>query len=355
MRSVLFEIPLSQTVSMGPMGAVPVFGVGLVLLGWLLLGAAWWFVQSRRAPEAPSDSSTWVVWAIVAGLIVAAPIKKSLPVYGFGSLLFLSYVGSSAFGAWRLRRQGLPGEIAWDVAIWIFVAGLLGGRLFYVIQYRATMFAGVKSLGEVVQKIVSLPEGGLVLYGGLLLAPVGYWLFCRRRGLAALPLADLLIPSVLIGLMFGRVGCLMHGCCYGDYSELPWSIEFPRDSAPYLTQVFRGCLPDDMSAPRSLPLHPTQIYDALNALAIALLCWLAYPYRRRDGEITAMAALLYPINRIAIEFLRWDEAGQFGTRFTISQWVSAGLIAVATLVLLRLSRLPPRLRPLVTPGYSSPT
>ncbi|MFN5529549.1 MAG: hypothetical protein ACK5F7_03155, partial [Planctomycetaceae bacterium] len=60
-------------------------------------------------------------------------------------------------------------------------------------------------------------------------------------------------------------------------------------------------------------------------------------------------------NRIAIEFLRWDEAGQFGTRFTISQWVSAGLIAVATLVLLRLSRLPPHLRPLVTPGYSSPT
>jgi phosphatidylglycerol:prolipoprotein diacylglycerol transferase len=213
----------------------------------------------------------------------------------------------------------------------------------------------VKSLGEVVQKIVSLPEGGLVLYGGLLLAPVGYWLFCRRRGLAALPLADLLIPSVLIGLMFGRLGCLMHGCCYGDFSELPWAIEFPRDSAPYLTQVFRGFLPDDMSAPRSLPLHPTQIYDALNALAIALLCWLVYPYRRRDGEITAMAALLYPINRIAIEFLRWDEAGQFGTRFTISQWVSAGLIAVATLALLRLSRLPPLLRPLVTPGYSSPT
>jgi phosphatidylglycerol:prolipoprotein diacylglycerol transferase len=184
---------------------------------------------------------------------------------------------------------------------------------------------------------------------------VGYWLFCRRRGLAALPLADLLIPSVLIGLMFGRLGCLMHGCCYGDFSELPWAIEFPRDSAPYLTQVFRGFLPDDMSAPRSLPLHPTQIYDALNALAIALLCWLVYPYRRRDGEITAMAALLYPINRIAIEFLRWDEAGQFGTRFTISQWVSAGLIAVATLALLRLSRLPPLLRPLVTPGYSSPT
>jgi len=348
MRSVLFEIPLTQTVSLGPVGAVPVFGVGLVLLGWLLLGGAWWWLQSRRAPGGPADSSTWVVWVIVAGLIVAAPLKQSLPVYGFGTLLFLSYVASSAFGAWRLRRQGLPGEIAWDVAIWIFVAGLLGGRLFYVLQYRETMFAGVRSLAGLLQKVVSLPEGGLVLYGGLLFAPLGYWLFCRRRGLAPLPLADLLMPSVFIGLMFGRLGCLMHGCCYGDFCELPWAIEFPRESAPYLTQVYRGYLPDDMSAPHSLPLHPTQAYDALNALAIALLCWLVYPRRRRDGEITAMAALIYPINRIAIEFLRWDEAGQFGTRFTISQWVSAGLIVAATLVLVWLSRRPPKRRPLVS-------
>ncbi|MCY2968191.1 MAG: prolipoprotein diacylglyceryl transferase [Planctomycetota bacterium] len=347
MRSVLFDIPLRGSVELGPLGSVPIFGFGLVLLVWLLLGLGWGWIQYRRSQRGEFDSSTLVVWVIIAGVIVWAPSKESLPIYGFGTMLFLAYVAASSLGSLRLKQRGIPGEYAWDAAIWIFVTGLIGGRLFYVVQYHKKMFANVNSLTEWVLKVVNLPDGGLVFYGGVLMAPVFFWLFCRKKGLHALPMADLLIPMVFVGMLFGRIGCLMHGCCYGDYCELPWAITFPPESAPYSEQVVRGFLPDDRSALRSLPLHPTQIYDAVSSLAIACVTWAFHAYRRRDGEVVAMAAILYSINRFTIELLRWDESGKFGTRFTISQWVSFGLLAAGVGFLVYLKSQPAQRLPLV--------
>ncbi|MFN9375035.1 MAG: prolipoprotein diacylglyceryl transferase [Planctomycetaceae bacterium] len=347
MRSILFEIPLRGRISLGPLGDVPVFGFGLLLVLWALAGAGyWWFRQRKATQEAPADNGNWIFWAIVAGLIVYAPAKESIPIYGFGSMLFLSYLSSAGLGSWRLRRRGLPGEIAWDAAIWVFLSGLFGGRLFYILQYRDRFFEPGVPFGSSLLRMFNLPDGGLVLYGGLLFAPLAFWAFARWKGLRALPLADLLIPSVFIGLMFGRLGCLMHGCCFGDYCELPWAVTFPPDSAPYMTQVARGYLPPDLSSAHSLPLHPTQLYDAFNALAICLLLLAFWPYRQRDGEVLALGWVLYPINRFLIELLRWDELGQFGTRFTISQWGSGVILLAGIAFWLWLQRRPAMHAPL---------
>ncbi|RPI87352.1 MAG: prolipoprotein diacylglyceryl transferase, partial [Planctomycetaceae bacterium] len=196
-------------------------------------------------------------------------------------------------------------------------------------------------------RLVNLTQGGLVLYGGLLFAPVAYWLFCRRKGLNPLALADIFITSVFLGLLFGRLGCLLHGCCYGDYCELPWAVTFPRDSAPYNIQVIRGYLAHDGSAVHSLPLHPTQLYDAFSALAIALVTWAYYPFRRSDGEVVAAAAILYSINRFLVELLRWDEPGQWGTNLTISQIGSLVIFPLAIACLAWIEYQPPRRLPLV--------
>jgi len=347
MRSILFEIPLRARVSLGPLGDVPVFGFGLLLVLWALAGGAWWWFRQRPSTaEAPTDNGNWIFWAIVAGLIVYAPAKESIPIYGFGTMLFLSYLSSAGLGSWRLRQRGLPGEIAWDAAIWIFLSGLFGGRLFYILQYRDRFFEPGVPFGSSLLRMLNLPDGGLVLYGGLIFAPLAFWLFARWKGLRALPLADLLIPSVFIGLMFGRLGCLMHGCCFGDYCELPWAVTFPPESAPYLTQVARGYLPPDLSSVHSLPLHPTQLYDAFNALAICLLLLAFWPYRQRDGEVLALGWVLYPINRFVIELLRWDEPGQFGTRFTISQWGSGVILLAGIAFWLWLQRRPATHAPL---------
>jgi phosphatidylglycerol:prolipoprotein diacylglycerol transferase len=148
--------------------------------------------------------------------------------------------------------------------------------------------------------------------------------------------------------MFGRLGCLLNGCCFGDVCSLPWSITFPPESVPFEALVRRGLLDD--SAVRSLPLHPAQLYDSLSGLLLALLTWAYYPYRRRTGEVLAMGWIAYPINRFMIEFLRADEAGQFGTSLTIAQWVSLVLFASGVVFYLTLRYWSSGIEPIAAQG-----
>jgi phosphatidylglycerol:prolipoprotein diacylglycerol transferase len=79
----------------------------------------------------------------------------------------------------------------------------------------------------------------------------------------------------------------------------------------------------------SVPIHPAQIYAALDAGLLALLLWAYYPFRRRDGEVFALLVTLHPLSRFVLEMVRSDEPGQFGTQFTISQWLSLAFLVAA--------------------------
>jgi len=333
MRSILFSIPLDGRVDLGPLGSIPVFGMGLLLAIWCLIGITYVALAVRREGWRSPSPTVLLIWAAVAvGIFKAAELNaRAIPVYGYGTMLFLGFIASASLAAWRLRREGADGEIAWDAAMWIFVSGIIGARTFYVVQYHQKFFGPdaltgkARTMAQVFWALINLPDGGLVLYGGLIFAPVAYYLFCRIRGIRPLALADIAITSVFVGIMFGRLGCLLHGCCYGDVCTLPWSMTFPAKSVPFESLVARGLLSE--SAPHSLALHPTQLYDSLSGLILAALTWLYYPYRRRTGDVLAVGWIAYPINRFMIEFLRSDEAGQFGTPLTIAQWVSLGLFA----------------------------
>jgi phosphatidylglycerol---prolipoprotein diacylglyceryl transferase len=92
---------------------------------------------------------------------------------------------------------------------------------------------------------------------------------------------------------------------------------------------------------RSLPVHPTQLYAALDAGLLALVLWLAYPFRRRDGEIFALLISVHPLCRFLLEMIRSDEPGQFGTSLTISQWISLGFLIFAAGFWYYVERQPP--------------
>ncbi len=79
--------------------------------------------------------------------------------------------------------------------------------------------------------------------------------------------------------------------------------------------------------PGSLPVHPTQIYSAINALLFAFFAWTYFPFRRRDGQVFATLLVLFPITRFLEEIIRTDEPQNFFLGMTISQTISLGLIA----------------------------
>jgi phosphatidylglycerol:prolipoprotein diacylglycerol transferase len=112
------------------------------------------------------------------------------------------------------------------------VCGVIGARLFYVVEYWEQNFAGL-GFRDTLFEILNVPQGGLVIFGGFIGAAIGFAWFIRKQRLPLLAMADLAAPCMAIGLAFGRVGCLLSGCCYGGQSDLPWHVTFPKFSSPH--------------------------------------------------------------------------------------------------------------------------
>jgi phosphatidylglycerol:prolipoprotein diacylglycerol transferase len=237
-------------------------------------------------------------------------------VFGYGAMLVLAFLGSTSLATWRARREKLDPDVILDMAFWIFFMGLVGARLFYCIQYWGR---GIDSILDVVQYW----KGGIVYYGGILGGMIAFFVYRHYRPFPLRPYLDALAPSIMVGTLFGRLGCFLNGCCYGDLCNLPWAVSFPRFSPPWERQYNLGLIAPD--AFHSLPLHPTQLYSALDAGILLILLSAYFPLRRRDGEVMGLLMITYPITRFLIEYLRNDE-GSFFAGLTISQNISIILL-----------------------------
>jgi phosphatidylglycerol:prolipoprotein diacylglycerol transferase len=232
----------------------------------------------------------------------------AIRIHGFGLMLFLAFLAAMNLAAYLARRSKVDPNDVFDLAIWVIVGGLAGARLFYVVQHREAIDSWVD--------VFKVWEGGIVLYGSGLGAAAAFLLFWGIRRFPFAPMLDVAAPAIAIGVALGRIGCFLNGCCYGDTCDLPWAVSFPQGTLPWMDQVRGGLL--DVSAARSLPVHPTQLYSALDGLILTGLLLAYFPLRRRDGEVIALLAVTYPITRFLIEQLRDDE-GAVNLGMTISQ------------------------------------
>jgi phosphatidylglycerol:prolipoprotein diacylglycerol transferase len=242
-----------------------------------------------------------------------------LTVYSYGFFLILGTVTAGILAILRVRKEGLPisFERAADLFFYTVLAAIVGSRILFVLinfdLFRENPF-----------RIMNIWEGGLVFYGGFILAlgvAIGYM---RWHRLPMLKLFDLISPLIGLGLFFGRIGCFLAGCCYGKETSLPWGVTFTN--------------PDSL-ARLNVPLHPTQLYSALNGLFIFLfLSWLE---RRKafDGQIISLFILIYSIVRFFIEMLRGDPRGFiFQNLLSTSQGIGILLAILSIFMLLYLSR-----------------
>ena len=354
MRQVLVRIPW-EGIPWGN-GHIPLFGVGVLLVVWILFG-----VLALRSMAKVAGRWTWpdpmsaIVWTVVAAAIVQAPqfgprmAPQGIPIFGYGFMLLLALSSAIILAEVRARKAGFAPDMIMDLATALFIPGIIGARLFYLIQHGDKVFAGKQGPVELLFAAINLSEGGLVLYGGVIAGAVAYFVFCAVKKLPPLGIADVITPSICLGVGFGRIGCLLNGCCFGDRCELPWGIVFPHASVPFFALVQRGFLsPDALATP---PLHPTQIYSAIDGfLTCALAVWYTR-YRRVPGDVFGLALLIAPATRFLIEFLRGDEYGQLGTSLTIAQWISMGLFACGLglqVYLARAAANTPKLQPVLS-------
>jgi phosphatidylglycerol---prolipoprotein diacylglyceryl transferase len=250
MCQTLFHIPAT-------VAGYPVFGFGLLLAFWAVASVITLLVLARRQGF---NADTWgyvpillLIGAIIVWLLPAICEKSrsgallGLPIRGFGMMNLLAVVSGTLLAAWRAKRVGLNPDLIFTLVFWLLIPGIIGARSFYVIEYWNRdywpMYAGKGgNLGALLGSVLNLTQGGLVVYGSFFGALLGLLLFVRKYRLPLLAVADLIAPSMFLGLAIGRVGCLLNGCCFGAVCDHPhsWDLQFPANSPVYDAQARRG-------------------------------------------------------------------------------------------------------------------
>ncbi len=179
-------------------------------------------------------------------------------------------------------------------------------------------------------------NGGLAYYGGLVGGTTGVAMIAKRDGLPLRKVSDMTAMGVAMGLFFGRIGCFLAGCCYGELSERAVGTRFPAWS-PASEGQFRAGLLAHPGLP-SLPVHPTQLYEAVGCLAISVALSIWGPLRKRfDGQVALVALIAYALLRSVVEEFRADDRGiYFG--ISTSQWLSLAIVAIVIPVWRRWAR-----------------
>jgi phosphatidylglycerol:prolipoprotein diacylglycerol transferase len=238
-------------------------------------------------------------------------------------MIALAFLAGLWTATLRARREKIPGEKIADVTLWLMIGGIVGARVAYVTTYWREEFAD-----QPFSEIFMIQHGGLVYYGGLMGAIVAGAIYIRWKKLPFWKTADIIAPSIALGNVFGRIGCLLNGCCYGRACGLPWAISFPADNP---------------LNPPTYPVHPTQIYDAL--LNFGVYLFLAWLFRRKkfDGQIFATYLLCYAVTRSFVEYFRGDYTNlHYHLGLTPAQWISVPIFAAGLALAAILSRREPK-------------
>ncbi len=236
-----------------------------------------------------------------------------LTIRTYGAMVALAFLASLQAGRMAARARRIGEAFFLDLVAILIMTGLLGARLFYIL-------VNLSYFRDHPWESFKVWEGGLVFYGGFLLAAFVGIVFTWYRGYAVEEVADCLAPALALGQGIGRWGCFFAGCCYGKPTSLPWGIRF-KDPASL--------------APLGVQLHPVQIYESIGNLLIAALLWLMLRRQKEThGELFWLYVFLYGILRFAIETLRGDDRGPIHGGLAPSQIIALIAILISGSILL---------------------
>ncbi len=263
MRQTLFYLPHQ-------VGPLPLFGwISWGMLGLLVYIAVTWFLHARlglastgRTPggsERPVESTPWwdqvFNWGLGAAILgVVLPMVEAkvaagtadeivigLPVRGYGLMMMIGVLSATVLSYRRVLQLGVPKESFVSLVLFTVIGGLFGARLFYVVQKWSELDG--ETLMQKLWVALQFTEGGLVVYGAVLGGIVGILSWAIMRRVQPILLLDAIVPAFFIGLAFGRLGCLLNGCCFGGICETATpSIAFPKGSPAYIDQFETGRL-----------------------------------------------------------------------------------------------------------------
>ena len=216
-----------------------------------------------------------------------------VPIHSYGFMLAISFLTAMFLSAKRAEKIGIDKNAIMDLAFWIILSAILGARLYYVLLHLEE-FEGhwLDTINPFSNGQVGI--GGLVMLGGMFGVIATTFIFLRIKKMPLLKTADVIAPTVGLGIFFTRIGCFLNGCCYGKCTTVPWGVTFPDASpAGYFQQSMHCNI-----------LQPSQLYLSVGGLIIFIILISTEKFVDFEGHNFIFFMALYSILRFAVDFTR---------------------------------------------------
>ena len=244
----------------------------------------------------------------------------------------LAYVLGFIAGSWlmiryhRAGRSALPADQVADFIFYLVAGVLLGGRLGYFLLYDFDLLVHEPLV------LFRVWEGGMASHGAFIGVVVAVWWFARRHHYSFLHLSDVLVTTIPVGLLLGRIANFINGELWGKVSNVRWAVIFPKSASEGMRL---GLIP---------PRHPSQLYEAAleGALLLGLLQWRFWKtdvVRTQPGRLAGESLIAYAAVRIFCELFREPDEG-VSLIFGLSRgtFYSLFLVAAGSILIVRAIR-----------------
>lgn len=267
----------------------------------------------------PSPSTAWQYFDLTAWLrdVFGFSLPLDFRIHAYAICILLGIVAAVLLANRRLNARGVERWIIIDIAIWAVPFGIIGGRLFHVFTHVSDYFGP----GRDPLSFLYIWEGGLAIFGAIILGSVGAWIGCRQVGLRFTTLIDAIAPGVLLAQAFGRLGNYFNHELFGMPTNLPWGLQIESSNPAFPKGLPEGTL-----------FHPTFLYEIIwNVCGVVVILLLDKRFRLQWGKVMALYLIWYGTGRSVLESIRVDTSETFfGIRTNV--WASFAAILIGIIV-----------------------
>ncbi len=237
----------------------------------------------------------------------------------YSIIIMLAIIAAVVIAVFEGRRKGIPSDTMLGLAPWVVIGGLIGARLFHVIDHWPHYAANPLQM-------FAIWQGGLAIWGALAGGAVAVIIYTRQKQLSFLRVVDTLVPALLVAQIIGRFACIIDGDAVGGATTLPWGFTYINPVA----MVPSGLL--------GVSVHPYPVYDQLwNLLGLAIALKLRY-YFKTDGLLFLTYLSIYAVGRLVFSFVRQENIWFWGLQE--AQVIAIAILIVSVVGMIYLSQRP---------------
>jgi len=234
--------------------------------------------------------------------------------------IVLAIVAAVLIAAHLGKRKGIATEEIYSLALWVVIAGVVGARLFHVIDHWEHYANNPAQI---------LGFQGLAIWGALAGGGVAILVYSRIRHIPLGRLADVVAPGLLVAQIIGRIGCIVNGDAYGGITNLPWAFIYIHPGASIPGYLF------------GVPTHPYPVYEMIwNAIALLVILQLGRRFKK-DGLVFLSYVSLYSLGRFVLTFVRQENIILWGLQQAQIIALIALVVSLVAMVYLARKRLLP--------------